>query len=194
MRSEITKNKEFYIISRNIDNAEKCIIIDTNKDCFVVKLKNKRKYEVDEAVELFTITDLGQLYFETIVKEVQEDILYLWYPISSKYLQRREFVRIYTQETVTLSDEKNEITAKISDISGGGLKLVTNTPLELLKNYNIKLNIENKEINTKFQPIRIEYLNNAFISSGKFNDINNYDKIILIQYCFRKQIQNNGMN
>ena len=40
------------------------------------------------------MTPNGQLYFETIIKEVQNDIISIWFPISSKYLQRREYTRI----------------------------------------------------------------------------------------------------
>ena len=81
MRNEITKNKELYIISRSIDNAEKCIVTEVCEDCFDIKLKTKRKYEIDESVELFTMTNNGQLYFETIVKDIKDDIISIWFPI-----------------------------------------------------------------------------------------------------------------
>ena len=41
MRNEITKNKELYILSRSVDNAEKCTVVEISEDCFTVKLKNK---------------------------------------------------------------------------------------------------------------------------------------------------------
>ncbi len=193
MRNEITEGKEFYIISRSIDNAEKCKVIKVCDDCFKIKLKNKRKYEIDEAVEFFTMTTEGQLYFETIVKDIDDDILFIWYPMSSKYLQRREYSRIHTDNDIILYDEKNSINAKVSNISAGGLKIKTAKQLELLKNYKTSLIIENKEIQTEFQPIRIEVVDGGFISSGRFNNIGNYDRIALVQYCFRKQIEDNTL-
>ncbi len=192
MRNEITVNKEFYIISRSIDNADICTVIEVCDDCFKVRLKNKRKYEIDESVEFFTMTPDGQLYFETIVKETNNnDILSIWFPMSSKYLQRREYSRIHTNTDIVLNHNGNSIKAKASNISAGGLKVITQEQLELLKNYKMTLTIENKEIKTEFQPIRIEAVESGFISSGRFSNLSNYDRIALVQYCFRKQIEDN---
>ena len=192
MRNQLVKDKEFYIISRSIDNASKCIITEVNEDCFKVKLLDKGKYETDESVELFTMTEKGQLYFETIVKNIEDNIISIWFPIDFKYLQRREYSRINITEEVKLTRGNKKISAEIADISAGGMKIATKEPLELLYNYNIKLNIENNIIECKFQPIRTEVLQGIYISSGSFSEINNYDRIILVQYCFRKLIENSN--
>ena len=192
MRNQITENKEFYILSRSIDNAEQCKVIEVCEDCFKVKLKNPRKYETDESVELFSMTSNGQLYFETIVKEVQNDIISIWFPITYKYLQRREYSRVYLNKTITLKSGNNVINAHVIDISAGGLKISTKEQLELLKEYMVSIEIENKTLETTFEPIRTEALSSGFISSGRYKNISNYDRIALVQYCFRKQIENNN--
>ena len=109
MRENIVKDKEFYILSRSIDNATKCKITEVNDDFFSIKLENKGRYEVDESVEMFTMTDKGQLYFETIVKEVKDDIISMWFPISYKYLQRREYSRIKLNKEIQLEAEEKKI-------------------------------------------------------------------------------------
>lgn len=190
MRNQIRVDKEFYILSRSIDNADICKVIEVNQDSFKVKLNNKRKYEIDESVELFSMTTQGQIYFETIIKNVEEDILTLWFPITYKYLQRREFSRVITDKEIKLKDEGKLITAKIIDISAGGLKIKTIAQLDLLKEYMVSFETDGKNIETKFEPIRIEAGADYFIVSGRFNDINYYDRISLVQYCFRKQIEN----
>lgn len=192
MRNEITLNKEFSILSRSIDNAEKCSVVELSEDCFKVKLYNKRKYELGESVELFAMTSNGQLYFETIVKNVDEDIISIWFPISYKYLQRREYSRIQIEKEINLEYANKQILAKISDISAGGLKVVTKEQLQLMEEYVISINIENRELKTVFEPIRIEVNNDDFVSSGRFKNISSYDRIALVQYCFRKQIENSN--
>lgn len=193
MRNQIYKNKEFYILSRSIDNASKCKVTEVLEDCFKVELAAKNKYEEEESVELFTMTPNGQLYFETIVKEVKENIISIWFPISYKYLQRREFSRINLERNIILKLTKDkEIPAKIIDISAGGLKIITKEQLQLLKKYEININIENKPICVNFEPIRTETNDNTFISSGRFKDISSFDRISLVQYCFRKQIENSN--
>lgn len=190
MRENIVKDKEFCILSRSIDNASKCSVCEINEDFFSVKLENKGKFEVDESVELFTMTDKGQLYFETIVKNVNDDIISMWYPISFKYLQRREYSRIKLNKEITLNNGSKEYKAKIIDLSAGGLKLQTDEQIELLKQYNLCIDIETKQLTCIFEPIRVELYGNKFISSGRFTNINNYDRISLVQYCFIKQIEN----
>ncbi len=192
MRDQITENKEFYILSRSIDNAEQCKVVEVYEDCFKVQLKNPRKYETDESVELFTMTQKGQLYFETIVKEVKDDIVSIWFPITYKYLQRREYSRVALNKVITLKDGADTITANVIDISAGGLKVFTSQQLELLKEYKVTFEVENKNLETTFEPIRIESSTSGFISSGRYKNISNYDRIALVQYCFRKQIENSS--
>ena len=189
MRNQITENKEFYIISRRVDNAEKCRVIEVLEDSFKIKLNYPRRYEVEETVELFTMTDKGQLYFETIIKNVEDDVISVWFPITYKYLQRREYSRIPLNKDIELIDGENHIVAGIIDISAGGLKVATKQQLMLQKEYKTSFTIENQKINTIFEPIRIEALPNVFFSSGRFKNIDNYDRIALVQYCFRKQIE-----
>ena len=192
MRNRLLENKEYYILSRSIDNASKCQIVNVSEDCFDVKLQTKGNYEVDEAVELFTMTSSGQLYFETIVKSVNKDILSIWFPISYKYLQRREYSRIQTEKKISMTIGRKKIDATIVDISAGGLKLVTDEQLLLTKEYKLSVDVDNNKINCTFEPIRIEANSSGYIVSGKFNNITNYDRIALVQYCFRKQIENSN--
>lgn len=192
MRSQIIKGREFFIISRIIDNASMCKIVEVNDDSFKVKLKQLGKYEVDESVELFAMTDSGQLYFETIVKEVDGDKLSIWFPIDVRYLQRREFSRINEIKEVSLVDNEETITSNVIDLSAGGLKVSTIKQLEILKEYKLKINIENHTIECLFQPIRLEAMGDKYITSGRFLNINNYDRIILVQYCFKRQIENSN--
>ncbi|MBQ4122210.1 PilZ domain-containing protein [bacterium] len=192
MRQQIIENKEFNIISRSINNACKCDVIEVCEDCFKVKLKKSVKYETDESVELFTMTPNGQLYFETIVKNVEDNIVSVWFPITYKYLQRREFSRVTTDKEIILNRNDKSLTAKILDISAGGFKLSTQEQLELQCEYQTEFQIENKIIKCSFEPIRIEAIQNYFVSSGRLKNLANYDRIALVQYCFRKQIENSN--
>lgn len=192
MRNEITENKEFYILSRSIDNATKCRVVNVSEENIDVKLDVKGKYEIDESVELFAMTQNGQLYFETIVKDVKDDIVSMWFPINYKYLQRREYSRINLNKEVVLKKGRKKIVAKIVDLSAGGFKVVTSEQLDLLTEYSFSIDIDNEAASCTFEPIRIELNGNNFVSSGRFNNISSHDRIALVQYCFRKQIENSN--
>lgn len=192
MRNQIQINDEFNIISRSVENASRCCIVEICEDCFKVKLETDVNYEQNESVELFTMTKKGQLYFETIVKEVKNNILSIWFPITYKFLQRREFSRIISNKTITINDENTNIKVNLIDISAGGIKIKTPIQLQLLKKYNVEIKIDNKIIKTFFEPIRLEAIEDGFIASGSFRNISNHDRITLVQYCFRKQIENSN--
>lgn len=192
MRSEILENKEFNILSRSIDNATKCKVVRVDEEEFEVELEINGKYEVDESVELFAMTSKGQLYFETIVKEVKDNLVSMWFPINYRYLQRREYSRINVNKEVTLVKDKKKIVAKIVDLSAGGFKVLTDEQLDLLAEYSFEIKIDNEIAKCTFEPIRIETNSGSFISSGRFNNITSHDRIALVQYCFRKQIENSN--
>ena len=192
MRNEIIENKEFYILSRSSDNATKCRVVNVSEEDIEVKLDVQGKYEIDESVELFAMTPNGQLYFETIVKDVKDDIVSMWFPINYKYLQRREYSRINLNKEVVLKKGRKKIIAKIVDLSAGGFKVVTSEQLDLLTEYSFSIDIDNETASCTFEPIRIELNGNNFVSSGRFNNISSHDRIALVQYCFRKQIENSN--
>ena len=186
MRDQIVVGKEFNIMSRTIDNATTCCVCDVFDDYFEVKLNTNEEYQAEETVELFTKTSKGQLYFETIIKEIQQDKLLIWFPISFKYLQRREYTRVSINKEIKIDNEN----AQIIDISAGGLKLKLQKQLNLLQEYPIIVDLDGNTINCNFVPVRISADNNEFISSGKYTNLNNHDKINIVQYCFGKQIEN----
>ena len=186
MRDQIEIGKEFNIISRTINNATTCKVSSVSDEYFEVTLHTLEEYKAEESVELFAMTSKGQLYFETIVKEANENKLLIWFPISFKYLQRREYTRITINKEIQIDNNS----AQIIDISAGGLKLKLKNQLTLLKEYPISINLDNNVINCNFLPIRISADNDDFISSGKYTKLNSHDKITLVQYCFGKQIEN----
>ena len=135
MRDQIVKGKKFSILSKKVDNATFCTISNVFEDCFEVELDNDKQYDQDETVELFSMTNKGQLYFETIVKGINGKTLQVWYPITYKYLQRREYSRIVVDKDIILKDTESNIKAKIVDISPGGIKVITTSQLNLLNQY-----------------------------------------------------------
>ena len=189
MREQIVKDKEFSIISRCIDNASKCTVVDVTEEYFSVQLQSEGTYEIDETAELFAMTPKGQLYFETIVKDVKDNIVSLWFPLTYKYLQRREYSRVQVNNEIELECDGKKYNANIIDLSAGGLKISTSVQLELLKEYNLSIEVENKKVECKFEPIRIEAFGGCYIFSGRFRDLSNYDRISIVQFCFMKQIE-----
>lgn len=191
MKNYIYTDKEFKIISKTVDNATKCSVKEVFDDGFSVELFTDEEYKVNESVELYSITDSGLLYFETIIKDIMGKVLRLWNPPTYKFLQRREYTRVkINKDLVLTAQDGEEIMVSLIDISAGGLKLASPKQLELSALYDTELELEkNKKIICKFQPVRMEVNPQAYIVSGRFQLLTNVDRVWLVQFCFRKELE-----
>ncbi|MDD3238289.1 MAG: PilZ domain-containing protein [Candidatus Gastranaerophilales bacterium] len=197
MKSYIAQDAVFKIIPKNPEAATKCSVLSTGDGYFKVKLFTDEKLTVNEPVELFAITPQGLLYFETFTKEVSGSVIDLIYPIAHKFLQRREYTRINFSKNILIQekDTENTIQCSVLDISAGGMKLSTQTQLSLSKDYKAKFDLDkNVALDCYFEPIRIEQDNiGGYTVSGRFKILKNIDRISLVQFCFRKQMENQNM-
>lgn len=194
MKKYIVKEKEFKIIPKDIKSATKCCVTEVDEDSFKVQLKTDEQYNKNEVVELFSITPQGLLYFETHVTDVVDNQIKMLYPISHKFLQRREYTRIDFSKNILLKekDKETNIKATILDISAGGMKISSADELSLSKDYKINAEIDRSiKVDCLFQPIRIEADSiNGYTVSGRFKILKNIDRISLVQFCFKKQMEN----
>ncbi len=194
MRNYIVKNKEFKIIPKDVQGATRCSVVDVLDGAFEIELKTTETYNPNETVELFSITPQGLLYFETHISEVNQNRVKLLYPISHKFLQRREYSRVDFTKNIFLKEKDSDknIRASILDISAGGMKISAFEELSLSKDYQVNVEIDRSmQIDCLFQPIRIEADNhNGYTVSGRFKLLKNIDRISLVQFCFKKQMEN----
>lgn len=193
MRELISKSKEFKILPKDISGATKCVVKEAIDEDFEVELATSEKYNQGEVVELFSITPQGILYFETEIKSVNGKDVKIAYPNEHKLLQRREYTRIdFAKNIFLITKDSKEIKATTTDLSAGGMKLTTASQLELSEVYSIDLNLDKSTlIKVSFQPIRVETDNlMGYTVSGRFKNIKNIDRISLVQFCFRKQMEN----
>ncbi len=192
MKSYISEDKEFRIIPKDVKQATKCVVNQTEASFFTVRLLSDEKLNIDENIEMFSNTPQGLLYFETSIIGLENNFIKLQYPITHKFLQRREYTRIEYSKNILLKDQDKTIKASIIDISAGGLKLTTPEEMSLAKDYRVNFEVEkNILLDCLFQPIRIEADElHGYTVSGRFKLIKNIARISLVQFCFRKQIEN----
>lgn len=152
-------------------------------------------YKLQDSVEMFTVVDEGMLYFKPIISEIRKDEGVVKVDFDKeKYdlLQRREFTRIDLDKEFTLKDEDKDYVCKCIDISAGGMKFITSAELSVEKDYSIEFSLEsNIPIQCYFKPIRTDKQeDNKNIVSGRFIALKNIDKIAIVQFCFKKQMEN----
>ena len=73
-------------------------------------------------------------------------------------------------------------------------KLQTSDNIDIEQTYDVTLKLsDEQEIKCKYQLIRVEKGdNNLYTISGRFTSLSNIDKMTLIQYCMKKDMENSN--
>lgn len=200
MRELINSAKDFKIIPNNFKSSGAFNILETTENEIIAELvlldeKELNDYSINSSVEVFGVNNLGLIYFETkIIDRVDKKITLA---LTSDYsiIQRREYSRVgLNQGAITFKDIAPDVVLNINDISAGGVKFISSEPLELDKFYDIEIKLSNNmKIECALSPIRViptkHEEKDAYTISGKFVDLENADRIVLVQYAFKIKME-----
>jgi len=197
MKDLVKEKQEFKIIPENIEGATVCVAqkLEGEKIAFKLLKADFKDFSAGGEVELFSFVSTGILYFKAKINELKEDLI--WVEISSpaQILQRRQYSRVVFNKEILLQEvvNKAEIKAFSLDISAGGMKLTCDVPLDVSKDYQIGIEVYNTVVKCIFKPIRIEEASEEgllkYTVSGRFKNIESLDRITLVQYCFKTQME-----
>ncbi len=192
MRELISKDQRIIMVPADFKFANKGIITDVAPDYFMLELD----YEPEGILksnycEFYTQTKYGTLYFDSYAKEINGKTLKIASPAKHKYLQRRQYTRIKYILDLDLFEGDNASKITTLDISAGGMKFKTKENISIEKIYTITLPLsEEQNITCTFSPIRIEKNNEGgYTVSGRFEFNSNHDKMTIIQYCAKRNIE-----
>jgi len=193
MNELVKKDQIISIVPQDFRNANKGKITEVNDDGFLIEVKHSPKgILLNNLIEFYSQTQHGVLYFESDVVKIEDNIITVANPIKHRFLQRRQFTRIKFIQQIELVSEESTYSISTIDLSAGGMKIKSaeNVDIELL--YDICILLSNdQQVNCKFQPIRIEKSDDGFYTlSGRFQNLTNIDKMVLVQFCMKKNIEN----
>ena len=201
MRKLLKKNQKIFMAPENIKGALSTTIKKVTTKSIEVEIDKKdlKYYKKDNKIEMFTIVDAGMLYFKPTITDVLKEANIIKVEYDKKtydLLQRREFSRVEIQKEFKLFDTDNKEYICVSiDISAGGMKFVTEAPLTPVKDYLIEFSLDSGiPIRCFFKPIRVDGIESKKsvqknIVSGRFIALKNIDKIAIVQFCFRKEME-----
>ncbi len=200
MKELINSIKDFKIIPNNFKSSGVFNLISSNEDSIEAELvliddNELNDYIPGTNVEIFGVNEVGLVYFETKIIDRIDKKITLKLTDDFSIIQRREYSRVgLNQGSFIFKDRPQDFVLKTEDISAGGIKFIAKENLELDKNYDIEITLSNNmKINCTLQPIRIqetEYNDKkAFIMSGKFTNLDNVDRIVLVQYAFKIKME-----
>ena len=200
MKELIESIKDFKIVPNNFKSAGAFELVDVNDDKITANLvllddSDALDYEPNSNVEVFGVNNVGLVYFETKILSRNDKKIELATTQDFSIIQRREYSRVdFKQGSVTFKDMNSDFVLKIEDISAGGMKLISKAPLETDRYYAIEIALSNNmKIECELKPIRVTKTDyegtDAYTISGKFVNLENVDRIVLVQYAFKVKME-----
>ena len=191
---ELVKNEQVVtIVPQDFNKTNKGSVIDVSMDGFKMKLLYKPDgLIVNHICDFYSLTDNGYLYFESYIQAVENNVITIANPVKHRFLQRRKFTRIKFLEDITLTYEDISHNARTLDISAGGMKITTAENIDIEKEYHVCIKLsDEQEIKCRYQLIRVEKNDvGKYTISGRFTHLSNIDKMSLVQYCMKKDMEN----
>ena len=197
MKEIIKSIKDFKIIPSNFKSAGEFKLIESDENTTTAELmliddSELKDYSEESSVEVFGVNDIGLVYFQTNIISRNNKIIKLALTQDFSIIQRREYSRVgLKQGSVKFKDMAENIVKEVLDISAGGIKIIRTEQLNSEKQYDIELSLSNNmKIGCAFIPVRTEKnANNTFTVSGKFANLENIDRIVLVQYAFKIKME-----
>lgn len=193
MRELIKKEQLVTIVPQDFKNSNKGKVLDVSLDGFKMELKYKPEGLIkDHICDFYSLTDNGYLYFESYIQELSNNVVKIANPVKHRFLQRRKFTRIKFLEDLELVWEDTVHKVRSLDISAGGMKLRTEENIDIEKEYKVCIKLsDEQEVKCKYQLIRVEKGDSGLYTiSGRFTNLSNIDKMTLIQFCMKKDMEN----
>lgn len=193
MNELLEKNQTIRVIPKNFKNANKGKILDIRNHFFTLNLVHPPEgIEVKKIVEFYSPTKHGMLYFTSSIVKVEGNKLVVVFPRKHRFLQRRTFTRIKFIQNLKLKNGKDTFEVKSVDLSAGGMKLITDKKLDMEQIYNFDLTFLNDEkLKCEFEVIKMEKNEDeGYTLAGRFKNLSDTDKMKIIQFCIRKNLEN----
>ena len=193
MRELIKENQLVTIVPQDFKKTNKGKVLEVSMDGFRMKLKYKPEgLMINHICDFYSFTDNGYLYFESYIQKLENNVITIANPVKHRFLQRRKFTRIKFIEDLELKCEDKVYKIRTLDLSAGGMKINTAENLDMEKTYDVSIRLsDEQEIKCKYQLIRVEKGDSGLYTiSGRFLCLSNIDKMTLVQFCMKKDMEN----
>ena len=192
MRELIKQEQIVTIVPKDFKNSNTGKVLEVSQEGFSMQLKYKPDGLIQNHIcEFYSLTDNGYLYFESYIQGLENNIIKIANPVKHRFLQRRKYTRVKFVEDIELVFDKDIYKARTLDLSAGGMKIQTTENLDIEKAYRVVVKLSNEqEIKCKYELIRVERDDKGLYTiSGRFAQLSNVDKMVLVQYCMQKEME-----
>ncbi len=192
MRELLKCEQSVTIIPQDFKNTNKGTVTNVSSEGFKMKLKYKPDgLMVNHICDFYSLTDNGYLYFESYIQGLENNIITIANPVKHRFLQRRKFTRVKFIENLVLTCGELSHKIRTLDISAGGMKIQSEDNIDMEKEYDVTVKLsDEQDIKCRYQLIRVEKGENGLYTiSGRFTHLTNVDKMTLVQFCMKKDME-----
>ena len=193
MRELIKEKQLVTIVPQDFKKTNKGRVLEVSMDGFRMELKYKPEgLMINHICDFYSFTDNGYLYFESYIQNLENNVITIANPVKHRFLQRRKFTRIKFIEDLELKCDDKIHKIRTLDLSAGGMKIRTADNIDIEKTYDVSIKLsEEQSIKCKYQLIRVEKGDSGLYTiSGRFVNLSNIDKMTLVQFCMKKDMEN----
>lgn len=203
MQQLLQTAKDFKIIPNNFKSSAKLEAVKSEDDkihAIIVGIPEEEleDYQVGSEVEIFAVNEVGLIYFETKILERNGFCIVLSENPDYSLIQRREYSRVSLQQgAVIFEDKQPDFVVSVEDISAGGMRIITREPLLIEEKYDVCIELSsNMKITCALQPVRViqKGEEQQYVVSGRFVNLENIDRIVLVQYAFKINMEDQNIS
>lgn len=193
MRELIKNDQLVTIVPQDFKKTNKGKVLEVSNEGFRMELMYKPEGLMKNHIcDFYSFTDNGYLYFESYIQNLENNVISIANPVKHRFLQRRKFTRVKYLVDLVLTCGNVSHQVRTLDISAGGMKLTTSENIDMEKEYDVEIRLSDEQvIKCKYQLIRVEKNDvGKYTISGRFINLGNIDKMTLVQFCMKKDMEN----
>jgi c-di-GMP-binding flagellar brake protein YcgR len=192
MSELLEKDQVISIVPQDFRNSNKGKVLDILDKKFLLEVFHDTKgILINNVMEFYSPTKNGMLFFASSVLKIDGNILTVLIPKKHRFLQRRAFTRINFRKDIDCKLDGKAYKVKSLDLSAGGIKFETKEHLDIDSEYDLGIRLLSEQsVKCKLQSIRVEKNDEGtYTLSGRFKNLSNIDRMTLIQFCMRRNIE-----
>ena len=193
-------NQNIKIVPAGANGIFSGAIVSVSSEYFEALLSNLNR-DLTGNAEIIISTGSSIVIFKTSVVEAKDNLVRFVIPLEFKRIQRREYLRVDINipvELKTTDKQDNPIHSSTQNLSGGGMQLTSPQEFDVGALIFAKFNVfDKKSINTILKVLRVDKTqqnNKKYFLAGKFAEISNNDRVVLVQICFKRQLEKRCKN
>lgn len=182
---ENSENKVKIVPECNVFDVTLGSIIELEEESVKIEIPYDNNFETYQLFEIISEEDNILNIFKANLMKKEDNIYSFKFAAKPKKITKREYDRCNIALAIT---DNKKFNATTTNISAGGMQITSEKSLKQNKTYKLTISFDNREIKVEYLVLRITEELGNYIISGKFTEIEAFDKAFIIQQNLKKKM------